>query len=349
MTCKTLMWPFEGGFVEWPRLVGPLPTAGEAWSRASRIDPVGGEQVLRSPPMSDSLSTFLDLLTRTDFLVGGFFGLTGLVVIYFARTDEGSVLEWGLTLTSAAFLAVSLAVGSRLSLLASLFALAVGGWMARPPSGSARAPFGWVLIVAGAVALVLRGGFAEVGWLAVVAPIATIAIGAVLAAWANRLPQDVLGVMVAISAFGIWATVPETETARALLGASIPLAVATLPPIRARLGYSGAFALAGLLVWVVATGGEARPASIVGGWACIGAIAILPLYNPPVAALVGRKRVVTVLIHTVIVVVTSRVIGLWESAGLALLAVVALFVACYLVLSLLPSVRARKTSTTGAS
>jgi hypothetical protein len=298
--------------------------------------------------MSDSLSTLLDLLTRTDFLVGGFFGLTGLVVIFFARTDEGSVLEWGLTLTAASFLGVSLAVGSRLSLLASLIALAVGGWMARPPSGSARAPFGWILILVGAVSLVLRGGFADVGWLAVLAPFVTILIGAALAAWANRLPQDVLGIMVAISAFGIWVTVPETETARALLGASIPLAVATLPPIRARLGYSGAFALAGLVVWVVATGGEARSASVVGGWACIGAIALLPLFNPPVANFVGRKRVATVLIHVLIVVVASRVIGLWESGGLALLAVVALFAGCFFLLGLVPSVRARKTVATEA-
>ncbi len=298
--------------------------------------------------MSDSLSTLLDLLTRPEFFIGGFFGLAGLVLIYLARTDEGPVLEWGLTLTGAAFIAVSLAVGSRLSLLASLATLMIGGWMARPPSGSARAPFGWILIVVGAVAMVLRGGFADVGWLAVLAPIATIAIGAVLAAWANRLPQDVLGIMIAISAFGIWVTVPETETARALLGASIPMAAATLPLIRARLGSSGAFALAGLLVWVVATGGEARSASVVGGWACIGAIAILPLYHPPVTALVGRRRVVVVVIHTVIVVVASRVIGLWESGGLALLAAVALFVVSYLVLGLLPSIRTRKTAVTKA-
>lgn len=310
---------------------------------------VADEEVLRSPPMSDSLPTLIDLFTRTDFLVGGFFGLTGLVVIYFARTDEGSVLEWGLTLTAAAFLAVSLAVGSRLTLLASLIALAVGGWMARPPGGSARAPFGWLLIAAGAVAMVVRGGFADIGWLSVLAPLVTVLIGSALAAWASRLPQEMLGVMIAISVFGIWVTVPETETARALLGASLPLALATLPFIRAKLGYSGAFALAGILVWVVATGGEARSASVIGGWACIGAIAILPLYNPPPTALVGGKRTMTVLIHAVIVVVASRVIGLWESGGLALLAVLGLFIAVYLALGLVPSIRKRKTVVTGES
>ncbi len=289
--------------------------------------------------MSDSLPTLLDLFTRTDFLVGGFFGLTGLVVIYFARTDEGSVLEWGITLTVASFLGVSLAVGSRLSLLAALLALALGGWMARPPGGSARAPFGWILIVGGAIALVVRGGFADIGWLLILAPIATILIGSALAAWASRLPQDVLGIMMAISAFGIWVTVPETETARAMLGASLPLALATLPPIHAKLRFSGAFALAGILVWVAATGGEAREASIIGGWACIGAIAILPLYGSRAARWVGKRRIVTVLFHGLLVAVASRVIGLWESGGLALLAVAALFVVAYFALGLFPSLR----------
>jgi hypothetical protein len=152
--------------------------------------------------------------------------------------------------------------------------------------------------------------------------------------------------MIAISAFGIWVTVPETETARALLGAAIPLAVGTLPPIRARLGYAGAFALAGLLVWVVATGGEARPGSIIGGWACIGAIAILPHYNPPPRTLVGGKRVLTVLLHGLLVLVASRVIGLWESGPTALIAVLGVFVGVYVALGLLPSIRTERAALT---
>jgi hypothetical protein len=287
--------------------------------------------------MSDSMSTLIDLLTRPDFLVGVFAGLVGLVVIFFAaQTEEGLELEWGLTLTLAAFIAVSLAMGASLALLAGLGVLALGGWLARPPRGSARAPFGWALIAIGAVAMIWRGGFPEVGWLLVVAPVVIVLIGASLAAWANRLPEESLGIMIAISAFGIWATVPETEGARALFGASIPMALATLRPMGARLGYAGAFALAGLLVWVVVVGGEARPASIIGGWACIGALAILPHYKPPPSRLVGSRRTVTVLLHAFLVLIASRVIGLWESAALALFAVAVLGIGTYLALGLLP-------------
>lgn len=289
--------------------------------------------------MSDSLPTVIDLLTRTDFLIGGFLGLTGLVVIFLARTEEGPILDWGLTLTAVAFIAVSLALGARLALLAALGALALGGWMARPPSGRARAPFGWALIAIGAVATIWRGGFPEIGWLLVLAPVVIVMIGSTLAAWATRLPQEWLGIMIAISAFGIWVTVPETEGARALLGASLPMGLATLRPVRAKLGYGGAFALAGLLVWVVATGGEARPASIIGGWACIGAIAILPHYSPPPTRLVGKRRTVIVLLHALLVLVASRMIGLWESGGLALVAVLVVGVGVYLALGLLPGVK----------
>lgn len=295
--------------------------------------------------MSDSLPTVIDLLTRTDFLVGGFIGMAGLVVIFFARSDTTSVLEWALTLAAAGFIAVSLAVGSSFSLMASLATLALGGWMARPPSGTARAPFGWALVAIGSVALVWRGGFPEIGWLLAIAVVAIVTIGSTLAAWSTRLPQELVGAMLAMTAFGIWVTVPETEAARALLGASIPMALATLRPFGgARFGYAGAFALAGLLVWVVATGGEARPASVVGGWACIGALAILPLYKPAPVWFVGRKRTMTLLLHGLLVLISSRVIGLWESGGVALMAIAIVGVVIYFSLALLPWIKAEEPS-----
>ncbi|MEX1125918.1 MAG: hypothetical protein WD895_01565 [Acidimicrobiia bacterium] len=297
--------------------------------------------------MSESLSTLLDLLTRSDFLIGVLAGLTGFVLVFFAPRGEGrSRLDWGLIMAAAAFVAVSVTQGRRLGLLGGLGVLALGGWLARPPRGSARAPFGWALIAIGAEAMIWRGGFEETGWLLVIAPAAIAMIGATLAAWATRLPQEWLGIMIAISAFGIWVTVPETEGARALLGASIPMALGTLRPVGAKLGYGGAFPLAGLLVWIVATGGEARPASIIGGWACIGALAILPHLRPPPSRFVESRRTLTVLLHAVLVLVASRIIGLWESAGLALVAATLVGVGVYLVLGLLPVAKADQASLT---
>jgi hypothetical protein len=191
------------------------------------------------------------------------------------------------------------------------------------------------------VALVWRGGFPDIGWLLVVAPLVIVALGSTLAAWSSRLPQDLVGIMLAITTFGIWVTVPETEAARALLGASLPMAFATLRPFgRARFGYAGAFALAGLMVWVVATGGEARPASVVGGWACIGALAILPHYKPAPVWFVDKRRTVTALLHGLLVLIASRVVGLWESGWVALVAVVIVGTASFFILGLLPWIKA---------
>jgi hypothetical protein len=136
--------------------------------------------------------------------------------------------------------------------------------------------------------------------------------------------------MMAITAFGIWVTVPETEHARVFLGVAIPMALATMRPVRARISTAGAFALAGLLVWVVAVGGEARPASIIGGWASLGALAILPLVRQGAAALVERRQLVVIGIHVVFVVIASRLIGLWESAVFASVAVLALSTGAFL-------------------
>jgi len=298
--------------------------------------------------MSESLFTVLDLLTRTDFLIGVAAGLIGFVLLFLGPpTKEGWRLEWGLILTAAALVAVSVTQGRRLGLLGGLGILALGGWLARPPRGSSRAPFGWALIAIGAEVMIWRGGFDESGWLLAITPVVIVLIGATLAAWATRLPQECLGIIFAISAFGIWMTVPETEGARALLGASIPMALATLRPFGAKLGYAGAFPLAGLLVWVVAIGGEARPASVIGGWACIGALAVLPHLTPPPNRFVASRPTATVLLHGFLVLVASRVIGLWESAGLALVAVVVVFVAVYLVLGFLPLAKADQPSLAG--
>jgi hypothetical protein len=82
--------------------------------------------------------------------------------------------------------------------------------------------------------------------------------------------------------------------------------------------------LGGAVVWVALWGGETRSGSVVGAWACIGMIALLPLASRlwgargiPIWQVVG--------LHIVAVIVAARVIGLWNRAlfaaiGSALLA-----------------------------
>ena len=290
--------------------------------------------------MTDGLSTLLDLTNRSEFMVGGLVGLIALLVIAFVTPDQKQRLDWGLVFAAAFLLTVGLTIGRRFGLVVGVSSLALGGWLARPPHDTVRVLFGWAVLVGGAVLIALRGGLPDIGWVTVLAPLLILGGGAALAAWSAKLPQEVLGPMVAISAFGIWATVPDTEAARAMLGVSLPMALGTVRPIRAALTSAGAFPVVALLVWATAAGGEGRPASIIGGWACLGALVILPLYKRPIRGWIEARPLVVVLFHAVLVGVASRIIGLWESVGLAIIAVLALGVAAYLAVRPLSGARA---------
>jgi hypothetical protein len=107
------------------------------------------------------------------------------------------------------------------------------------------------------------------------------------------------------------------------------MALGTVRPIRAGLGYVGAYPLVAVMVWATAVGGEGRPASIIGGWACLGALVILPLYRRSLRTWIEARPWLALLFHAVLVGVASRVIGLWESVGLAVVAALALGVVAY--------------------
>jgi hypothetical protein len=279
--------------------------------------------------MTDGLSTLLDLTNRAEFMYGGLTGLIALLVIALVTPDQKQRLDWGVVFAVAFLLTIGLTVGRRFGLVFGVGTLALGGWLARPPHDTARVIFGWLFLVAGAGVVAWRGGLPDLGWVMLLTPLLILGGGTALALWSLKLPQEVLGPMVAISAFGIWATVPDTEAARVLLGVSLPMALGTVRPVRAAITYAGAFPLVAIMVWATAVGGEGRPASIIGGWACLGALIILPLYRRSLRSWVESRPLVAVLFHAVLVGVASRIIGLWESVWLAIVAVLVLGTVAY--------------------
>ncbi|MGH8913629.1 MAG: hypothetical protein ACRDZM_03840 [Acidimicrobiia bacterium] len=281
--------------------------------------------------MSETLSTLADLLTRSDFRAGVLAALVGLAVLFAASREETTTRWWGVVFTLAAVIVVNTVVGRSLGVSSGLFALGVGGWLLGPAGDRPTRWFGWLLVVAGALLVGWRGGLDDIDWLPLAGPVAILIGGSALMLWSMRLPHRLLGPMMAITAFGIWVTVPETEHARVLLGVALPLALATLAPMRSRLSTAGAFALAGLVVWVVGIGGDARPASIIGGWASLGALAILPVVRPNPTELMERRPLLIVGIHALFVLLASRVIGLWESAVIASVAVLVVSVVAFVV------------------
>jgi hypothetical protein len=281
--------------------------------------------------MFESLNTLIDLFTRPDFQAGAVTGAIGLGVLYAVSRAEPDTRWWGVVLTLATLVAINTAVARSVGVAAGLVALGTGGWMLDPGSDRRYRPLGWLAVAVGAAMVGWLGGLSDIGWLPWVTPLAILIAGATLAAWSTRLPHNVLGPMMAITAFGIWVTVPETEHARAFLGASLLLAPATVQPIHAKLSSAGSFALAGMLVWVVAIGGDARPGSIIGGWAALGLIAIVPWLRTNATSLVERRPVVVVGFHALFVLLATRVIGLWESAVVATVAVLFISIVAFVV------------------
>lgn len=238
----------------------------------------------------------------------------------------------GLALTAAAALAVAWApdgeaVGARQ--VAGLVAAAGGAWLA----AVLRLPL-WVR-----PALVLPGAALTVDAMritdrsqAIVPAIVAAAVVAVLVGESDRIHAATAAgpPLLAISILGMYATIPETGQILPVAVVAVPIALVGGPARLARLGTAGAAASVVLLVAVVAEGGQARPASIVGGLASFGVLALEPVVRrvaptataPPDRWASGAMAVL-VAVHVVVVAVASRVAGLRGSGAEALVIVAA--------------------------
>lgn len=290
--------------------------------------------------MRQSFDTLTDLLTRPDFITGLIAGLIALSVLSaLVRSGASRIAGWGLALTAAGLVGVHFHIGRRLSLILALLVLGAGGWIvdrvASHPDRRILQVLAWVVIVVGGVLFSTRSGLPDIAWVRLSAPFVVVLAGVTLREWTDEERAKYVGPLFAITAFGIWTTVPSTESARVLLGAAIPMAFGTLPPLGARIYGPGAFPLSGLAIWIVALGGEPRPASIIGGWACLGILVALPLLLRN-REWPGIKIWKVVVGHAVTVLVASRVVGLQDSmvvamVGLAIL--ISVLVAIGLALS----------------
>jgi hypothetical protein len=171
-------------------------------------------------------------------------------------------------------------------------------------------PFAWLL---GTEA-------SSIGWVRAVA-VGSAAAGAVAAArtdveWGRTGLTPVLYV---VSAGGVFAAVPNTQEAAALLGASVPGALVGWPVWRGRLGGGGAGGAAALLVWVAAIGALGREPALLGATACLGMTATLPagrwLAGRWSAPRIRRRRrpvaaqLPVLIVHVMVVAAASRVAG----------------------------------------
>jgi hypothetical protein len=151
-----------------------------------------------------------------------------------------------------------------------------------------RGIWGAFLVAPGALLVSRSEDFGGPGWVVWLVFVGIVLGGAFSADLDRRVARLGLGpVLLLVSVGGLYATVPDTELARPLVGAAIPLALCGWPLRVARLGAGGTPAAIALFLWVAAFEGLGRPGSIVGAF---GALALL--LTEPIGRRLGRGRVV---------------------------------------------------------
>jgi hypothetical protein len=208
----------------------------------------------------------------------------------------------------------------------ALVLLAVGGAATGTP---ALRPLAAVALGPGAVLLAAAVDTRHVPWPDVAAVATALGGGFLVADFDERFRRRGLApVLFAISAYGVYAVVPETDAALVLVGASLPLALVGWPVPLDGLGRAGAFGACGLFGWVVAHGGAARTSALVGGAASLGLLVLEPIVrrcarrrtSPLDAIRPGPGRVPLVAaLHAGVVFVVGRLAGTRPRAWEALL------------------------------
>jgi hypothetical protein len=208
-------------------------------------------------------------------------------------------------------------------LFVSVAALASDGQML-VVRAAALAPGGLVI-----VALAAEG---TEGWARALAFVTVVAAGPAAVAFDRRLPYLTFALLV-VSAIGAYWTLPDTEQARVLIGALLPVGLLAVVFRQAPEPSSPSLGV-GLIAWVALVGGFGRAGSVVGAIGCLGVLALGPLARRSAPILV-------VAVHVAVVVIASRVAGLRQSAWTAAAVLLPVIVAAAGIL-LLAGERSRK-------
>jgi len=244
------------------------------------------------------------------------------------------LLRWGLESGAASAIAaiVGLLAADRHAMLSliGLALLVVGELVGQRFHGWWR----FVAAVPGAAVIAAALHAPVPDWAAVTCFVA-IAVTVPCVVTSDRAAPRLLPVLLAMTALGMWATTPDTEHARVLVGAMLGASILVFDR-RARPGAAGTAALVGLMLWASVIDGFPRQSAVVGAIAAFGCGAFLGLVRSRVASETSAFAVI-IAVQAAIVVVASRVAGLRESVVAAVLISMGLWAAgAVMLLWLLP-------------
>lgn len=247
------------------------------------------------------------LLSDTGFWVG--FGAAVVVVVLLVLGRAVSGRWWGGAGLAASFGAlVGLGAVGLLpgALVAGAVLLGAAALLTVRRSTAVRV----AVAVPGAALVALGVGTVPPTWVRVAVGVGALA-SAVLVQDIDHDRPRLVGVCVAVAALGVYVAVPDTEQARALVGAAVASSALGLAP-DARPDPAGSAAAVGLIAWAAGIGGWTRPGAVVGGIACVGLLVL-----GPVLRRAGASSAMALLVHVGLVAVVARIAGLRERAATA--------------------------------
>lgn len=207
--------------------------------------------------MSDELGTLVSLLTDQRFLTG--LGIAAVVIAL------GLVARSGHGWPGAAALLIGVGGSTYIAGQLEPLALVASTGLAFTTALLARP------VISEASTAVISYVISDSAWRPNITwPVITTVGVATLAAWGPRrfarADQRIVAIVIGGAAASIWASVPDTEAPRALLGATLAVCVAALIGERPFLSGPAIGAFVGLASWATLYGGGARPVSIFGAW-----------------------------------------------------------------------------------
>jgi len=205
------------------------------------------------------------------------------------------------------------------ALIVAAFLLAVAAVIARGRSYAVRG----AALCPGGVVLVTLAAPGTPGWARGLAFVAVVVASPTSEIVDRRFPSLIFA-LIAFSSLGVYFTVPDTEQARGLVGALLPVAAVALASRRSPESIGPSVSVA-LVAWAGLVGGVARPGSVVGAISCLGVLALGSLVRRPTLVRLAA-------VHAVVVVLASRVAGLRQSAWTALAIAVPIMVIAAVVL-----------------
>jgi hypothetical protein len=265
------------------------------------------------------VSDVIALLDTPYFIIGVRLGLLGLALGWGLRLATGRTKPplpiAGLLIGVAMVVTLVLVDDSVVAELPGLALIVLASGVA----SILKAPL-WVhpLVVApGAIWVAFATPVTELFWARLLMILVITVGGFLITDFERRHAGLGLGpIFYALAVFGVFAAVPDTEWAVAMVAVTIPIAFLAWPRVAASLGTEGAYLAVAVFMWVIVQGGAARPPSIVGSAACLGLLVLEPLVialRPSAVALttwVNRNAlgaVVASLPQVFVVVLSSRV------------------------------------------